>query len=72
MRQCWREFPQERPTFTELVQNLDSILTYTTSGVSGTFYRILELFFVGETNGVFFRRGDFSGKFRTICLDILF
>ena len=29
MRECWHFFPMERPTFTEIVEHLDRILSIT-------------------------------------------
>ncbi|XP_077522777.1 fibroblast growth factor receptor 2-like [Amblyomma americanum] len=30
MRECWNQSPYQRPTFTELVEDLDRILTFAT------------------------------------------
>lgn len=34
MRQCWQHHAAQRPTFTELVDDLDRMLTFTASDVS--------------------------------------
>jgi len=37
MRDCWSYQPNERPTFVELVEDLDRILTITANEVSALF-----------------------------------
>lgn len=34
MRQCWQHHPAQRPSFSDLVQDLDRVLTFTASDVS--------------------------------------
>lgn len=36
MRDCWHAVPSQRPTFKQLVEDLDRILTLTTNEVSKT------------------------------------
>lgn len=36
MRDCWHAVPSQRPTFKQLVEDLDRILTLTTNEVSNT------------------------------------
>lgn len=37
MRDCWHAVPSQRPTFKQLVEDLDRILTLTTNEVSASF-----------------------------------
>jgi len=37
MRDCWQAVPSQRPTFKQLVEDLDRILTLTTNEVGGLF-----------------------------------
>lgn len=36
MRECWHAVPSQRPTFKQLVEDLDRILTVTSTDVSGS------------------------------------
>lgn len=40
MRECWQYNPMERPTFSELVEDLDRILTLTSNEVNYILYKL--------------------------------
>lgn len=42
MRECWQYNPMERPTFGELVEDLDRILTLTSNEVRYSFFKFLQ------------------------------